>query len=220
MEIRRRSVALSALLTLAVGGGAVVYQSQLSPPAALTTAHNSEPLVRSHSPALGPAHATVHVVKFLDPASVAVRDIYPFVKGLMLTHSGDTRLSIRYAPAHRGSVEVIRMLEAARKQGKFWESLDLLLVFQSKWVVQQAVQADLAWKFLDASRMVDMERLRIDMESPEIAQIIAQDLTDAQTLNVANTSGLFVNGTPVPAARPEPIQLLVNDALTRATRHP
>lgn len=112
------------------------------------------------------------------------------------------------------------MLEAARKQGKFWESLDLLLVFQSKWVVQQAVQADLAWKFLDASRMVDMERLRIDMESPEIAQIIAQDLTDAQTLNVANTSGLFVNGTPVPAARPEPIQLLVNDALTRATRHP
>lgn len=220
MEIAKSYVALSALLALALGGGAVVYHYQTSTPAVSAAAHTSEPLVRSHSPTLGPVSAKVHVVIFLDPASEAGRDVYPFVKGLLHTHNGKIRLTIRYAPTHRRSDEIVRILEAAKKQGKFWESLDLLLVFQSKWIVQQAVQTDLAWKYLDASRLVDMERMRIDMDSPEVAQVIAQDLTDAQTLNVAKTSGLFVNGTPVPAARPEPIQLLVNDALTRTARHP
>jgi protein-disulfide isomerase len=35
------------------------------------------------------------------------------------------------------------------------------------------------------------------MNDPAIAQIIAQDLADAKTLNVTKTPGFFVNGKPL-----------------------
>ncbi len=35
------------------------------------------------------------------------------------------------------------------------------------------------------------------MNEPEIAELIAQDLADAETLNVRKTPGFFVNGKPL-----------------------
>ncbi|MBU2539364.1 MAG: DsbA family protein, partial [Proteobacteria bacterium] len=44
---------------------------------------------------------------------------------------------------------------------------------------------------------LDLERLKNDMNDPEIDRIIAQDIADAKTLNVTKTPGFFVNGKPL-----------------------
>jgi protein-disulfide isomerase len=54
------------------------------------------------------------------------------------------------------------------------------------------------------------------MTSPEIARAIAQDLEDAQTLNVTRTPEFFVNGRPLPSFGYEQLKRLVDDALREA----
>ena len=46
------------------------------------------------------------------------------------------------------------------------------------------------------------------------ANVIAQDLTDAQTLNVAMTPVYFVNGKPLPSFGIEQLKGLVDQALS------
>jgi protein-disulfide isomerase len=102
-------------------------------------------LARMHSPTLGDAAARVHIVEFFDPACGTCRDFHPLVKQLMAAHPGRIRLTLRYAPFHKGSEDVVRLIEAARKQGKLWPALEALLAAQDQWVVQHVARLDLAW---------------------------------------------------------------------------
>jgi protein-disulfide isomerase len=73
----------------------------------------------------------------------------------------------------------------------------------------------LAWKQL-AGLGLNQEKLQADMASPEIIQLIAQDLDDARTLNVTMTPEYFVNGKPLPSFGFEQLTQLVDDALKQA----
>lgn len=174
-----------------------------------------EELVRFHSPSIGEPSAKVHIVEFFDPACGTCRDFYPFVKHLMDAHPGRIRLSVRYAPFHRGSDEVVKMLEAARRQGKYWPALEAILVAQPRWVVNHTARAELAWPALEGLGL-DLGRLKADMSSPELAQIIRQDLEDAVKLGVDKTPEFFVNGRPMPRFGYEELKTLVERALREA----
>lgn len=215
MKQKNFFIAAAALLVVAFVVGAFFYQSQKAEQAAQTATQNREALVRLHSPTLGNADAPVHIVEFLDPACETCRDFYPFVKDLMAAHPGKIRLSIRYAPFHRGSDQVVKVLEAARKQGKYWQTLEALLASQAVWVKQHTAYVDLVWQPLNALGL-DIERVRNDMNSPEIARVIEQDLADAKTLNVAQTPEFFVNGKPLPRFSYDDLKKLVDDAVAGA----
>jgi protein-disulfide isomerase len=58
--------------------------------------------------------------------------------------------------------------------------------------------------------------LQRDMNAPEIARLIAQDLEDARSLNVSKTPEFFVNGKPLPSFGFEQLKALVDDALASA----
>ena len=176
-------------------------------------------LVRMHSPTLGKVDAPVIVVEFLDPACETCARFYPLVKEIMAAHPDKIRLVLRYAPFHKGSDEVVAMLEAARKQGKFWPALEALLSAQAAWVQNHTARADLAWNLFGGSGMgLDMDRLRVDMAAPEIARAIAQDVEDAKTLNVRQTPEFFVNGRPLPEFGIEQLKRLINDALVESAK--
>lgn len=202
------------LLLLALALGAWIYKSQADA-SGTVTAQNQSALVRAHSPLFGNANAPVHIVEFLDPACGTCRDFYPFVKELMAAHPGQIKVSVRYAPFHRGSDQVVKVLEAARKQGQFKPALEALFATQPVWVQNHVAQVDLVWGPL-GNLGLDMERLRADMNSPEIAQLLQQDLTDANTLGVAMTPEFFVNGKPLPKFGYEDLKQLVEDALAAA----
>ena len=153
-------------------------------------------LVRPHSPVLGPEGAKVTIVEFTDPACETCAAFAPFLKAYMARYPGRVRLVLRYAPFHEGADAAVRVLEAARAQGKLWETLDLLYREQGAWTVSHRVEADRILELVPRVPL-DMARLRADMADPRIDAIIQQDLADARALAVTGTPGIFVNGKPL-----------------------
>jgi protein-disulfide isomerase len=212
--MKHKTIFITAAIVLVAlfAGAAQLYRSQQAQQAAQRAAQTKETLVRFHAPSIGNTAARVHIVEFLDPACGTCAAFYPLVKKMMAANPADIRLSVRYAPLHQGSDEVVKMLEASRKQGKFWQALEALLAAQPDWVQNHRANPDLVWPVL-ARAGLDTERIRSDMQSPEVARVISQDVQDARTLNVTKTPEYFVNGRPLPSFGYEQLQTLVQDEL-------
>jgi protein-disulfide isomerase len=207
---------VSAIVLLAVFVlGTLVYNRDKLDKGAKAAEQNLAFLVREHSPRLGPAEAKVHLVEFFDPACGTCRDFYPLVKDLMKANRDKMRLSLRYAPFHAGSDNVVRILEAARKQDKYWQTLEAVLASQPYWAPNHKAEIDYVWPQL-RNLGLDLDRIRRDMYAPEIDRVLAQDLADAKALNVTMTPEFFVNGRPLPEFGYEQLQKLVNNAVAKA----
>lgn len=215
MKQKTLFIAAAVVLVAVFAGATQFYKSQKAEQAAQTAAKNREALLRFHSPTIGKADAPVHIVEFLDPACETCSAFYPYVKQMMAANPDKIRLTVRYAPFHQGSDQVVKMLEATRKQGKYWETLETLLSSQAAWVQQHTARAEQVWPQLERVGL-DLERIRNDMQSPEIARVIQQDLADAQTLNVTQTPEYFVNGRPLPSFGYDELKALVQEELAKA----
>lgn len=204
------AAALMAVLALATWW----YLAAQPAPATASGSLDQTALVRPHAPSLGPANAAVLIVEFFDPACGTCRTFYPMVKQLMAQHPERIRLVLRYAPFHKGSDKVVAVLEAARRQGKFWPALEALLDSQDDWASQHTAKVELVWKHLEGVGL-NMEQLAFDMTAPELQQAIAQDLADANTLGVSQTPEYFVNGKPLPEFGFAQLQALVESEIAR-----
>jgi len=213
--MKRKSLFITAVVVLvaAFAAATLVYQSRKGD-AAQALARQSL-LVRDHAPSVGPADAKVHIVEFLDPACETCRSFYPFVKRMMAANPGKIRVSVRYAPFHKNSDYVVKVLEATRKQGKYWESLEALLAAQASWAPNHTPQPDLVWSHL-AGLGLDLDRVRQDTFDADIARLVAQDIADAKALGITQTPEFFVNGRPMPSFGYDQLTALVNDALAKA----
>ncbi|MDZ4255334.1 MAG: thioredoxin domain-containing protein [Sulfuritalea sp.] len=217
--MKQKTLFVIAVVLLLLGFivAALLYNVEKEEQASQFAAANNAALVRMHSPTLGPADAPVVIVEFLDPACETCAAFYPLVKQIMAANPGRIRLVLRYAPFHKGSDQVVAALEAARKQGKYWQALEMLLARQDDWVQNHAAQVARIWPLLEAAGL-DLQKLRSDMAAPEIAGVIEQDLLDAQTLKVTKTPEYFVNGKPLPRFGIEPLKDLIDQALAATQR--
>lgn len=205
-------VATAILLLIAFVAGSYIYRTEKARQAGTA---NQQLLVRTHSPTLGNADAKVHIVEFLDPACGTCAAFYPQVKRLMAANPDKIRLSVRHVPFHKGADEVVKALEAARIQGKYWQALEAVLGAQDRWTVNHVAQGELALPVITAAG-VDLDRMKSDMGSEEIARRIQQDLADAKALGVTKTPEFFVNGRALPSFGLDQLQALVRDELKRA----
>ena len=178
--------------------GSYFYKSRQSTKLSFMARENASTFVRDYSLTLGSADAKVYIVEFFDPACETCRDFYPFVKNLMVANQGKMKLVVRYAPFHTGSDYFVKILEAARKQGKYWETLEVMFNNQHIWASHHSPNPELIWQFLPEAGL-NIEQIRNDMNDPEIAKRIEQDLADANTLNVRQTPEFFVNWKPLPS---------------------
>jgi protein-disulfide isomerase len=192
-----------------------LYKKQQAGQAAQPAAQNLAALVRADSPTFGNPNAPVHIVEFFDPACGTCRDFYPLVKAMMAANPDKIRLSMRYAPFHPGSEAVVKVLEASRKQGKFEATLEALFAAQDTWVKNHQANVQLIGPALEPLGM-NLEKLQLDALAPEVANIIARDLQDANTMDVSMTPEYFVNGKPLPQFGFAELQGLVNEALANA----
>ncbi len=210
----KRTLFLVAGLVLVIGFfvAASVFRERRAEELGSLAAEQGSIFARPHSPTLGDEDARVVLVEFTDPACETCASFSPLVKRLLEKHPGRVRFVLRYAPFHQGSEEVVRILEATRTQGRFWETLDLLYRSQRTWTQHHQVRLDQVWYVL-ALGGLDLERLRRDAGDPRIDEVIAQDLADAQTLGVRKTPGFFVDGRPLEPFGIEPLVALVEAAV-------
>ena len=215
MKQKTLFIVAAVVMLLAFVVGTLFYTAQKEEQSTQRIDTNREALIRMHSPTLGKPDASVVIVEFFDPACETCSAFYPLVKDILAANPDQIRLVLRYAPFHNGSDKVVAVLEAARKQGKFWPALEALLATQADWSPHHTPQVDLVWPHLEGLGL-DLEQVRADMHAPEIANLIAQDLADGETLKVNKTPEFFVNGKPLPSFGYEPLKALVAEALNEA----
>lgn len=217
--ISRRNLFIAAVaaLLLAFASGAMFYSSEKAQAAQRLAAKNRELLASAHSPSFGDAAAKVHIVEFLDPACETCAVFYGHVKKLMADNPGRIRLSVRHVPNHQGSEHVVRMLESARAQDKYWEALAAVFAAQDNWTVNHRVYPERVWPALEGLGL-DLERVRREMNAADIAARMDKDAADARALNVTKTPEYFVNGRPMPRFGLEELQTLVKEELQVAYR--
>lgn len=201
---------VGALLLIVFAIAVLVYNEKKGDTMNEAASNNASLLIRDYSPKIGPADAKVTIVEFFDPACGTCKAFYPFVKQIMSANPGRVNLVLRYLPLHKGSDYVVKLLEAARLQNKFWETLEVIYQTQEQWASHHNPQPEMLWSLLRGSGL-DLSKAREDMASSTIAQRVQQDLADARQLQVDKTPGFFVNGKPLVQFGSDQLVQLVNE---------
>jgi protein-disulfide isomerase len=172
-------------------------------------------LASEHSPTIGNPTAKVHIVEFLDPACGTCAVFFPVVKQWMNEAPDQLRLSVRHVAFHSGSDYAVKILEASRKQDKYWQTLEALLATQRQWVANHTVQPD---RVLPAIARVglNLDQLAADMNGMEILTRMEQDKKDSVLLKVSATPEYFVNGRSLPSFGQQQLLDLVREELQKA----
>ncbi|MGI9431398.1 MAG: DsbA family protein [Myxococcota bacterium] len=214
--MKRQFVVLAAAAGLAVAFllASHLYTSQEAERTLELAAAPDSPLERPHSRGSGPADAKVVLVEFFDPGCETCREFDPVVKALLAKHPDRVRLVLRYAPFHQGSDTMVKILEAAARQDRFWETLGVMYETQPLWASHHHPQPDKIWQFLPRAG-VDVEQVRRDMQDPEFTRIIEQDLADGRALGVRKTPQFFVNGQPLTRFGARPLEALLNAEIAK-----
>lgn len=215
--MNRKLLVVAALVAAATlfGLGIYLYNQQKESETVASAPPPAAALVREHSPVFGNPDAKVTIVEFFDPACETCRAFHPIVKTLVTASFGRVRVVIRYAAFHRGSDEAVKILEAARLQGKFWPVLEATLEAQPVWASHQGPQPSLIWNAIRDTG-IDVEKAKIDVKDPRIAKVLEQDTADVLALNVTKTPTFFVNGKPLVRFGEDELRQLVQSEMRRA----
>jgi protein-disulfide isomerase len=184
----------SFILVLSFFLGSYFYKIKQKKKDNFMSGQYAEVFVRKHSPSKGPDNAKVYLVEFLDPECESCRAFHPVVKKVLSQYSKDVKLIIRYTPFHKNSKFAISILEAAKKQNKFWKTLDVIFKSQPSWGNHHNPKPELIWKFLSNVQGLDIEKVRKDIKDPSIKDVIEQDIQDGKRLKVRQTPTFFING--------------------------
>jgi protein-disulfide isomerase len=212
--MNRKSIFAGVAVLLALGfvAAGLLYKNHQSAGEDGARSRNASLVERSGAPTKGAENASVTIVEFLDPACGTCAQFYPLVNQLEQKYRGKVRVMVRYAPLHPGSDQVVKMLEAAHHQGRFWQALEVLFANQRRWVVNHRAQPQRARGILNSIAM-DHPKLDADMHSAEATSAVEQDVRDGQALGVRATPEFFVNGTPLPSFGYEQLERLVKNAV-------
>ena len=91
---------------------------------------------------------------------------------------------------------LVKILEAARLQGKYWEALEKVMTPQPRRAAHVNPQMEPIWGLI-ADIGLDVAKAKSEANSPAIEQLLSQDLADMKALKVRRTPGFFVNGKPL-----------------------
>jgi protein-disulfide isomerase len=203
-----------AVLLIALVAATLMYQGDNVQPEQDADAGRQAALASEHSPTIGDAGAKVHIVEFLDPACETCALFFPMVKNWMKEVPGQIRLSVRHVAFHEGSDYAVKILEASRKQNKYWETLETLLATQQQWTRHHTVLPEKIGPAI-ASVGLDMEQLMADMNSMEVLARMQQDKKDSIFLKVSATPEYYVNGRPLPSFGQQQLANLVREELEK-----
>lgn len=195
--------------------GAYVYKTKQSDKSLALSKEKAQLFQRPYSYTVGNKNAKVQLVEFFDPACETCALFHPYIKDMLKKYDGELKLVLRYAPFHKNSFYAVQMLEGAREQGKFMETLELLFATQKYWTIRHEVKPKIIWQILSKMKILDMEKLAAYINSKKAEAIIKQDLEDAKTLNVTKTPGYIVNGKPLQEFSLDNLKELIKSEIKR-----
>lgn len=185
-----------AVLALIFIGALVGFKKNETNKVELLAKTNSKgaPFVRDHSIKFGDNKKNVIITEFTDPQCPACRAFHPAIYNIYKEYYEDVKLVIRYLDNHKNSKYVIKILEASRNQNKYKEVSDLVYKYQPAWADKNNPNPKLLWNFLKDIEGLDIEKLKQDVDTIDVDELLSLDRKDANTLGVRGTPSFFVNG--------------------------
>jgi protein-disulfide isomerase len=139
-----------------------------------------------HTPVIGDPNAGVAIVEFFDYACPFCKAVEPRLEAFLKTDKRVKLVVKEYPILTPESLIAAKASLAAMKQGKFREYHQALMMFKGR--LQESVILDTA---KDAG--LDVDRLRKDMQSPEIADEIIANFNLARAIRAFDTPTFIVD---------------------------
>lgn len=207
-------IGFTVMLTGIFAIATVFYQNLQSLSQSAVSNEQLTQLLRQGAPSKGDENAKVTIVEFLDPACETCKVFFPFVNQLMAKYPGKIKLMVRYAPLHKNSDKVVRLLEAAHLQGQFWPALEVLFAKQQEWTLHHVSQPQIAKQLLSALNL-DQEMFAKDVFGQKVSQALNDDLAAVKSLQVRATPEFFVNGRKMQTFGYQQLQQLIEQEIAK-----
>jgi protein-disulfide isomerase len=208
-------IGVSLIIIVAFIAAVVIFQTENATQNKNVSVDNINIIERANAPTKGSENAKVTIVEFFDPACETCEVFYPLVNDLIKKYPGKVKVMMRYAPFHKGSDQVVKLLEAAHLQGQFWPALDILFANQQHWTRHHVARPKSAIALLK-DLPLNNEQFIHDSSSDKVIQSIIQDVEDGKTLKVRATPQFFVNGKPLTNFGYAQLTQLVEQAIAEA----
>ena len=173
----------------------------------LPTPDSSIPAVSDQDWIKGPADAKVTFMVYTDLQCPYCAQFDPIINQVLKDFPNDTRLVVRFWPLaqiHDKALLAAQAAEAAGKQGKFFELVDMLFTAQSDWSAKSLADFETYLQEKAPSVGLNVDQFMKDLKDPAIVKKVADNRTANdqlfQALGTKYNSGfgtptLFINGS-------------------------
>jgi protein-disulfide isomerase len=215
-------------ITILIMTGAVFYFSKIES-SAPANSNGSTPVSEEKQKLLevvaddyikGNKDATVTLVEYLDFECEACGAYYPLVKQLSEEFKNDVRFVNRYfpLPGHKNGMPAALAVEAAAKQGKYWEMHNLLFDNQKSWGEKQSPDPAIFEVYAQQVGL-NMDQYKKDVKSKEVSERVNRDKTSGTQLGVNGTPSFFLNGEKIPNPKTiEDFKTFIQAAILKAPK--
>ena len=201
-EARQRLIKRAGLWILAalVIGGVVFGMIKLagnSPTTNQPSGGEATPISASDQ-VRGNKDAKISLIEYSDFQCPACGAYYPMLKKLSEEFGAQMQFAYRNFPLkqiHDNAESAAYAVEAAGKQGKFWEMHDMIFENQSQWSSLRNTES-IFEKYADSLKL-DIQKFKEDMESGEIKAKVSADYDSGISAGVNSTPTFFLNGKQI-----------------------
>ncbi len=172
-------------------------------------------IVRDDSHVLGEEGSSeVTFVEFLDFECEACGAAYPIVEDLREKYAGEVTFVIRYfpLPGHVNSGAAARAVESAARQGELEAMYSKMYETQAEWGESQEPKDELFRTYAEDLGL-DMDQYDADVASEDVADRVARDVADGESLGVSGTPTFFVDGELFQPRTVEDFTAVIDEAL-------
>lgn len=199
------------LAILVVGGLALVaYNGSTTGPVLPSDAKAVQPDDWSK----GAPTAPLTIIEYADFQCPACKVYSTWVDSIANDYAGKVRVVYRYfpLPSHRNSRTSAAAVEAAGRQGKFWQMHDVMFDNQETW--SELSDPKPSFEGYAAQLGLDIAKFKADSASSEVATRVERDYQLGERMKVDSTPSLFLNGIKAESPRDyESLKKLVNAML-------
>ena len=147
-----------------------------------------------HAKTLGPDTAPIKILDFSDFQCPACGTAVPILEKIMEKYPGKIQLTFKHFPLrmHVWAAVAHQSAECSARQGKFWDFYKLMYKNQSVWSILSDPMVTFAMYATEIG--LNMDEFSKCMVDTTVAESIAAEKKEGETLEISSTPTFFVNG--------------------------
>ena len=156
------------------------------------------PAVTASDHILGAKDAPITILEYSDLQCPYCALVAPVLHELLQRYPKDVRLVFRFFPlsGHANALVSAYAVEAAGRQGKFFEFGDFLFANQEKWAGLSNEEATQWFIEQAASLKINPDQMAKDMNGAAVQNVVNKSLDVATSAGIPGTPFLFINDQP------------------------